>query len=381
VLTVRAARGTLRETLRLAGSISAGRFANLAVPILQAPDTGRGLTLLFLVPSGSRVKRGQVIAEFDSQDIKDHLDDVEAALAQAQLDIVRRKAQLVAQMESLRQGLRVVKATLDDARQDARAAPVANPINREVLRLAVEEYQKAYDEAAKQLPLTEERQLADLKLYELSYDFELRHRERHHRDVSRCTVHAPMDGMVVMRSIYRGGEMNQIQNGDQLYPGQPFLRVVDPASMQLDAMMSQSETQQIRLGQRGIVRFDAFPEIVLQARVQSVGALAIGGRRLNYFVRTVPVRLTIETQDPRVIPDLSASADVATGPPTGGILVPREALSVTGGQSAVYVRQGETFVARNVDIGAENNTQAAVTSGLEEGQEVALQPTLAALVH
>jgi hypothetical protein len=299
---------------------------------------------------------------------------------QAQLDIKRRKAQLAAQMESLRQGLRVAKATLDRAVQDARATPVANPINREVLKLAVEEYQKAYEEAVKQLPLTEERQLADLKLYELDYEYDLRHRTRHQRDVSHCTMRAPMDGMVVMRSIFRGGEMNQIQKGDQLYPGQPFMSVVDPASMQLDATMSQAETERVRLGQRGTLHFDAFPEIVLQGRVESVGALAIGGRRLNYYVRNVPVRLHIETQDARVIPDLSASADVATGPPTGGLLVPREAISLVAGGPAVYVRQGETFVVRKVEIAGEDNTQAAVTSGLEEGQDVALQPAFAAQI-
>ncbi len=385
VPTIRASRGKLQETLRVAGSISAGHFSNLSAPLLQAPDTGRGLTLVFLVPSGSQVKKGQVLAEFDSQDIKDHLDDVEANIVQAQLDITRRKAQLAAQMENLRQGLRVSRATWDRAAQDARKVPVANPITQENLKLAVEEYQKAYEEAVKQLPLMEARQLADLKLYELNYEHELRHRERHQKDLARCTVHAPMAGMVVMQNVYRGGEMNQIQAGDRLFPGQPFLSVVDPGSMQLDAMMSQAETEQVRLGQHGTVRFDAFPDIVLQAHVQAVGALAVGGRRLNYYVRRVPVRLILETHDSRVIPDLSASADVATGRPVGGILIPREALAqevgAGGGAAVVYVKQGETFVAHNVQIGGEDQTQAAVTSGLEEGQEIALQPALAAVVH
>ncbi len=219
VPTIRASRGKLQETLRVAGSISAGHFSNLSAPLLQAPDTGRGLTLVFLVPSGSQVKKGQVLAEFDSQDIKDHLDDVEANIVQAQLDITRRKAQLAAQMENLRQGLRVSRATWDRAAQDARKVPVANPITQENLKLAVEEYQKAYEEAVKQLPLMEARQLADLKLYELNYEHELRHRERHQKDLARCTVHAPMAGMVVMQNVYRGGEMNQIQAGDRLFPG------------------------------------------------------------------------------------------------------------------------------------------------------------------
>jgi multidrug efflux pump subunit AcrA (membrane-fusion protein) len=382
VTTVRAARGVIQNTRRLAGSITARRFVNIGAPVLQGPDTGRGLTLIFLAASGSRVKEGQIVAEIDSQDIQDHLVDVEATISQAKLDIARRKALLVAQMEGLNQRLRVAKATLEKARQDARAIPVANTITQEMLRLAAEEYQEAYEEAIKQMPLTEERQLSDLKLYELSYEFNVRHRDRHLLDFRRCSIRSPMDGMVVMQTTYRGGQMNQIKVGDSLSPGQPFMRVVDPASMQLEATMNQAESEAVRLKQAAVVRFDAFPEIVVKGHVQAVGALALGGRRVNFNVRNVAVRLTLDTVDPRVIPDLSASADVATDDPADGLIVPREALSGSGGKNVVYVKQGDAFVPREVEIGGITNTQVAVVSGIQEGDEVALQPALAvAAIH
>src|SRR5450759_212508 len=350
VSTVRATRGVIQATRRLAGSISARRFMNIGAPVLQAPDQGRGLTLIFLAASGTHVKQGQIIAQIDAQDIQDHLVDVEASVSQGQLDIARRKAQLVAQMEGLNQRLRVAKATWERARQDARATPVKNTITQETLRLAVEEYQEAYQEAAKQIPLTEERQLADLKLYELSYEHDARHRDRHLLDFRRCSIRSPMDGMVVMQTFYRGGQMKQFQVGDQLSPGQPFMRVVDPSSMELDATMNQVESQLVRLGQRAIVRIDAFPDMVVKGRVQAVGALAAGGRRVNFNVRNVAVRLGLETADSRVIPDLTASADVATSPPAAGLIVPREALGGSGGKTIVYVKEGDAFVPREVEI-------------------------------
>src|SRR5262245_14806448 len=48
VTTIRAARGVIQNTRRLAGSITARRFVNIGAPVLQGPDTGRGLTLIFL---------------------------------------------------------------------------------------------------------------------------------------------------------------------------------------------------------------------------------------------------------------------------------------------------------------------------------------------
>ena len=104
------------------------------------------------------------------------------------------------------------------------------------------------------------------------------------RDFRRCSIRSPMDGMVVMQTTYRGGQMNQIKVGDRLSPGQPFMRVVDPASMQLDATMNQAESEMVRLNQNAMVRFDAFPEIVVEGPREGRGR-ACPGRPPRQFQR------------------------------------------------------------------------------------------------
>src|SRR5437899_5755924 len=65
IRTVKPIRGTVASTHRVSGSITASRFANIVVPLLQAPDTGRGLTLTYLADSGSLIKEGDLLAEID----------------------------------------------------------------------------------------------------------------------------------------------------------------------------------------------------------------------------------------------------------------------------------------------------------------------------
>ena len=89
--TVKALRGSIEATRRIAGSITATRFANVTAPILQAPETDRGLTITYLAPSGSMIKKGDLLAELDSQAMRDHLDDVEAMVVQTGLDIKKRQ--------------------------------------------------------------------------------------------------------------------------------------------------------------------------------------------------------------------------------------------------------------------------------------------------
>ena len=48
--------------------------------------------------------------------------------------------------------------------------------------------------------------------------------------------------------------------------------------------------------------FDAFPGLTMKGRIYSIAALASGGWRQNYFIRSIPVRVAIEGSDPRLIP-------------------------------------------------------------------------------
>src|SRR5260370_40567871 len=72
VKTYRVAPVTFQRTVRAAGSTSARSFANIAAPVMRAPDAGRGLVLISLAKSGGMVKKGDVIAQIDAQAIKDH---------------------------------------------------------------------------------------------------------------------------------------------------------------------------------------------------------------------------------------------------------------------------------------------------------------------
>src|SRR5215813_7324696 len=91
IRTAKVGSGTLTRRLRVAGSTSARNFANIVAPMMRGPDAGRALVLIALAKSGSMVKKGEVIAEIDAQQIKDHVDDIQATIIQGEADIQKRK--------------------------------------------------------------------------------------------------------------------------------------------------------------------------------------------------------------------------------------------------------------------------------------------------
>ena len=374
VRTARVVRGDLDRTLRLSGTLSATNFANITAPLMRAPDAGRGQVLIYLPPPGVFVKKGDVLARLDAQAIKDHLDDVEAMVDQTYMDLRKLKAQEAAQMESILQNGRVAKANVQKAQQDMRSLPVRSMIDREKYKLALEEAQAIYGDAQREVPLTVEHQAAEWRNAEINQEQQVRHRDRHRVDVTRFTITAPIDGQVVMKPIWRNGEQGQVQLGDELAPGQPFMRIVNPSVMQLDTSINQVDAEFVRLGQRATIWLDAYPGLVLEGKVEAVGTMALGGRRTNYYIRDIPVRIAAETKDPRAIPDLTASADVVIGEQDNTLLIPREAVQEEDRKSVVYVKQPNGFVPRKVELGMANDVQVAVTSGLKAGEEIALQP-------
>lgn len=371
--TVKVSMGSLERVLRVSGTTSARNFLSLTAPEMHGPDSGRDLILMKLTGAGTVVKKGDLIAEIDAQPVKDHLDDVQALVAQSEADIKQRKAEQAIEMETLRQSVRAAKADLDKAVLDNHAAEIRMPIDKELLKLSVEEAEATYKQLQAEVATKVEEQRAEIRILEYTRDRHARHRDRHRRDVSKFTVHAEIGGLLVMESIWRAGDYGQIQEGDQLSPGEPFAKIVDTNKMQVEAEINQAESELVHIGQPVRVNFDAFPGLHLGGKVRSVGAMGVAGWRENYYLRTIPVRISIDNTDNRVIPDLSASGDVTLERKETVLLAPREAVSAERGRHFVYLKRGDGFTAREVRLGERNNTQVEILAGLHEGDEIALE--------
>ncbi len=372
VRTGKVVTGTFVRTIRIAGTTAARQYANVTAPRLRGFESRNQMELLRTVKNGTWVKPGQELAQVDPGAMVDHVDDIKSTITQSEADVKKRIAEQMVELESLEQTLRVAKSSVDKAKLELQAAEVRTDIERELLKLSFDESEARYKQSQLDMPQKRIVQAAEIKILGFTKERHVRHRNRHENDIRAYTVNSPMEGLVVLSSQWRGGEMTQVQQGDQLNPGQPLMKVVNPKSMQVEATINQAESTDLRIGQEATVGIDAFTGLELKGKIYSIGALAVGGWRQNYFIRTVPVKLDILTVDNRVIPDLSAFADVAVESKSGATMVPLGAVRDEDGKKVVYVKKGEGFEKRAVTLGSANNTHAVVMAGLTDGEEVRL---------
>jgi len=370
VKTAKVTIGNLERTIRVGGQTAAINFANVTAPAMRGPDANREMILLKTAVPGSWVKKGTLIAAIDAQSMQDHVDDLGDTIQAAQADVRKRRAEQQIEWENLLQTLRVSKSEVDKAQLDYNAGEVRTDIERQLLKLSLDEAQAHYKQAQADLEFKKASQTSEIKILEYTLMRHTRHRDRHVGDVKAFTMYAPMDGLVVMSQIWRGNEMGQVQVGDRVFPGQGFMKIVNTATMQVEGTVNQAESSEFRVGQSAVVKLDAFPGLEFSGKVYSIGALAAGGWRQSPYIRNVPLRVKIEGSDPKLIPDLSGSADVVVEKAESKLLVPRSAISEEDGKTFAYVKAGDKWERREVTAGLQNESHTVVLAGLTNGEEV-----------
>lgn len=134
-------------------------------------------------------------------------------------------------------------------------------------------------------------------------------------NLRRTEVHAPMAGRVAQAS--------RLQLGQQVLPNLPVLTLVGDGTSYIEANFKETELAEMAPGQRAEIRFDAYPDMVLEGHVDSIGAgtgsqfsiLPAQNATGNWVKVTqrVPVRIAIDSTGEReLIAGLSAEVTVFT---------------------------------------------------------------------
>lgn len=333
------------------------------------------LLLKDVVEPGSFVKKGDIVAEFDRESMLTRLDDYRASMEMIEAGARILESDLEVQQKVHDQSIQSAKAALEKAQIDLKTVPVQSAIMTERLKLIAEHADARYKQLLNEVSLKQTQYDADRRMAEIERRQARLELRRAEANAERMLVRAPMDGLVVMQTIFRSGEMAQIRAGDQLHPGMLFMRIVDPSSMLVQARVNQVDVERLRLGAKARVRFDAYPGLELPAHVYSIAPMPTSGGFRAAYVKEVPVVLKLDKVDPRVIPDLSVSADVvlareeqATVAPLAGIFQ-----DSPGAQPYVFVQRPSGWERRPVELGLKNHVRAAVRSGLRPGELIALE--------
>jgi len=128
-------------------------------------------------------------------------------------------------------------------------------------------------------------------------------------NAARMVVHSPMPGVVVLNTIWLGGRMGTVQEGDQVRPECRSCRLWIHRRWKCGSKQNQVDLRNVHLGQKAEMHLDAYPGLSLPAELEQASAAGHQGQ-FSQLVRTFAMQFAVQGTDPRLLPDLSAALDV-----------------------------------------------------------------------
>ena len=296
------------QVLRLKGTTEAVQAREILAPLLAGQSVPT-LTIIHLTPGGTRVKKGDPLVEFDRQaQMRDFVDK------QADYDkLVDQVAEGQAKENSARAKdeteLKAAEDSLRKAELEIQKAEIVSRIDAEKNQENLDEAKATYDQLRETFDLKRKAAQAAIRILEIQRDRTQQTMMHAQANSDLMQIRSPLDGVVVLNTIWKQGTMGEVQEGDQVRPGEAFMQVVNPSAMQVRVMANQQDFPSLQVGQTAKVRLDAYPDLVFPAKLDQLAPVGEGGDFSNK-VRSFVVVVTIEGNDPKLMPDLSAAVDV-----------------------------------------------------------------------
>jgi hypothetical protein len=137
---------------------------------------------------------------------------------------------------------------------------------------------------------------------------------------------------------------------------------------------SESDISKVKVGQVANVTLDALTGVELGAHVTAVSTLGTTSSSVVSYDAT----LTLDQNDSRVKPGMSASASVITSQ-ADGVTVPNSAVTGSGSLATVSLRKNGKTTSTQVVVGLKGDSRTQIVSGLKAGDQLVVTTTLPSL--
>lgn len=368
-------RGELDLKVYATGELKANHSMTLTAP----PIGGGSLKITQLLHTGTAVKKGDLVIEFDPSEQGYKVEQSHSELLQAEQDMIKAKADAAVQAAQDKVALLKARFDVRSAELDVQKDELASAIDAKKNQLALEQANRALAELEQDIQshgVTGKTgiDLAREKMHKAQLSM-----DQARQNIEKMRVVSPIDGLVAIQKnfdanefMFRGASIPDYHEGDQAQPGSTIAEVIDSRDMEITSKVSELDRSNIGVGQSVEVEFDALEGRTFHGTVKSAGAMV--QRAMFWDMGSgsqYDVALQISDPDPRLLPGLTAQIVILGGKKPNTLYIPRQALFLKDGKQTVFLKKSGGFRQQPVKVDFENESRAAI-EGLNAGDEVAL---------
>lgn len=363
--------GDFLVSITISGEIRAANSITLTSPTVWY---GGEPQIIWLIPEGTTVKKGDMVAQLDTANIAKFLNDQRSQLTISFSDRAKTEAdqkatadRLEAEQKNAEFQYELSKLSMERVKFEAEVQRRERELQLMRDSIAVEQA-KSKIETQKIINKSELAKI-DVQIIKARSDV-----EKALRDLAKFSIKAPMPGLVVYERNWRTGK--KITVSDQLWGGSSIASLPDLSKMQAVGDVNEVDVSKVKKGLKTLVRLDAFPDRTFHGTIASVGTIGQQNDR-SAGIKTFEVDVDIEETDPILKPGMTTSVEIVVETVPASMYIPLESVFAKDGKMLAYVVSGSSYREVEVQTGVRNSNYVCITKGLSGGDKVALRdPTM-----
>jgi HlyD family secretion protein len=334
---------------------------------VEVKSKASGIVKKLYVDYGDRVKKGQVLAELDREEIQARVDQAHAQLEASEASLNGTRADLErAKVDAEGPDVPLLKRAYERADGMAKDGVVSAS--------ALDDAEKNYKMALNKQNVSKAQLLVlQAKIGQAEGQLAQDHAnlKQLEEQLGYTTIESPLDGIVLSRDVEIGDAVSSI-----LVLGSTATLVMtlgDTSEVYVKGKVDESDIGKVYLGQPARIKVESFKDKTFTGKVTKISPMGVEKDNVTTF----EVRVSINNPEGVLKAMMTANAEIILDEHKGVLQIPEGSIIYDKDKKASVevpdskAKDGKKKIA--VNIGISNGAKTELLSGLKEGDQVVLQ--------
>jgi HlyD family secretion protein len=334
---------------------------------VEVKSKASGIVKKLLVEAGDRVKKGQLLAQLDKEEIEAQVAQSEAELQAAEASMKGSEADYErAKVDAEGPDVPPLKRAYERAQGMAKAGVVSES--------ALDDAEKNYTMALNKQNVAKAQLLvlrAKVAQSEATVAQDRAHLKQLQEQLGYTDIESPIDGVVLSRDVEMGDAVSSI-----LVLGSSATLVMtlgDTSEVYVKGKVDESDIGKVYLGQPARIKVESFKDKTFQGKVTRISPMGVEKDNVTTF----EVRVSINNPGGELKAEMTANAEIILEEHKNVLQIPEGAILYDKDKKASVEipdpkgKEGKRKVA--VNIGISNGAKTELLGGLKENDQVVLQ--------
>jgi HlyD family secretion protein len=334
---------------------------------VEVKSKASGIVKKLLVDSGDKVKKGQLLAQLDKEEIEAQVEQSRAAVQAAEASLSSSEADFErAKVDAEGPDVPLLKRAYERAIGMAKEGVVSTS--------ALEDAQKNYELALNKQNVSKAQVTvlkAKIAQAQAQVAEDRANLQQLEEQLGYTDIESPIDGVILSRDVEMGDAVSSI-----LVLGSSATLVMtlgDTSQVYVKGKVDESDIGKVYLGQAARIKVESFKDQTFNGVVTKISPMGVEKDNVTTF----EVRVSINNPGGELKAEMTANAEIVLEEHPKVLQIPEGAIMYDKDKKASVdvpepsAKDGMRKVA--VNIGISNGAKTEVLSGLKEGDQVVLQ--------